>query len=482
MISFFIFWKRETISIKGNEGKMSREYLIKGIPLANGKVKLKVSKDYLKAYLICNSELDVELLSDLKSMLDEHGIIYGVLRFPRREGKEWIIAQGDPPKNGQDGKIEVYPFPEMSEKDLPGICVDERSRSRIVNVKKGTLVARKTPPTPGTPGMNVFGEEIPPTSGAWPVFKVGEGVEVQPDQRTLVSLVDGKLDVSKDGTISVLSHWNIDGDLDISIGNIEFWGELLVISGSIHIGIKLKTLGDLEVKGNIEDEVKVEADGNVIVHGIIRSRKTEVNVGKDLFCNAIEYARITVRGDLEVSDYMLDAIANISGHLLAVEGRGLVAGGVVRAGRSVAVNVVGSPSFSRTKIFAGIDPILEKRYKETVRELEEIAQHLTQIKEGLTKVMKLENERGGLKGKGKEIKESLVEAFNNLKEKLTEKRNEIAALESKIGQLQQSQIQILKVVHANTQIGIYTATYEVPQDMEKVVFSFEKGRVLHRPL
>ncbi len=461
---------------------MSREYLIKGITLANGRVKLKVSKDYLKAFLSLDGDLDVDLIREIKPLLKEHGITYGILGFPRQEGDRWIVAEGRPPEDGEDGHIEIYPFPESDQANLPGICIDERAKSRLVNVKRGTIVARKTPPTEGTHGINVFGEEIPPKPGHWPVFKLGEGVEVQPDQRTMVSLVDGKLDVAPDGTISVLNQWNIEGDLDLSIGNIEFWGELLVISGSILVGMTVKTRGDLEVNGNVEDEVTVEVGGNLAVKGIIRARRTHVDVEKDLRCSAIEYARINVRGDVEVDDYMLDTIANISGHLVAVGGNGLVAGGVIRVGRSVAVKVVGSQSFTRTKIFAGIDPILQKKYKEAVTELEGIAQRLAQVREGLSKVVKLEKERGGLEEKGKEVKQMLMDAFSQLRLELLEKRDEIATLESAIGQLQGSQIQILDVVYANTQIGIYNAIYEVPQEMKKVIFRFEKGRIVHLPL
>lgn len=464
--------------INGNTVIMSRDELKKGVSILGGRAKLKVSQDLLEACILMDGEPGIELMRDLKEVFEQYGICHGVLGLPRSEGDRWVVAQGVPPENGVDGTILVYPFPEDEGKELEGIRRDERARSCVVNVEKGQIVAKKTPPTEGSPGVNIFGEEIPPVPGKWPVFKIGEGVEVEANQRHLMALWTGKLDVANDGTISVLKEWNITGDVDLSVGNIEFWGERLMVSGSINEGMEVRVRGDLEVGKNIQDEVSVEVGGNLVVRGVIRSKMTRVSVAKDLRCNAIESAHVNVRGDLEIGDYALDARLEIGGHLFAVSGKGLMTGGSIRVGRSVAVRVAGSLTSTRTKIVAGFDPVLQREYKVAVDALEEISQGISRVREGLYKIERLQKQRGGLGEKGRKLREDLLEAFRRLKEEYSDRRRALEAMEKRLGQLQQSQVQVFEKIFPNVQINIYNAVYEVRHEMQSVVFRFEKGKVV----
>lgn len=461
---------------------MSREDFLKGISIFEGKAKLKVSKDLMEAYVFFEQESDIGWTSRIKEILAECGIKHGILESPQPEDDRWIVARGTHPVNGEDGFIELYPFDEKNWEGIDGIYRDDRTNWTIINVKKGQVVARKRPPTDGTPGTNLFGEEIPPEPGRWPIIKIGEGVEVSPDDRELLAVWAGKFEVLKDGTITVLKEWEIPGSVDLSTGNIVFWGERLIIRQSIMGSMEVRTEGDLEVGGNIEDEAQVTVGGNLKVRGIIRAGKTRIFVSKDLACGAVEYANLTVGGDVELADYMLDAQCNANGHLFAVTGKGLIAGGAIRVGRSIAVKKLGSPAFVRTLVLSGRDPVLEKKYKERVAQVEETADKIHKVKDGLSKLIKLEKTRGKLEGKGLILKEILTSALMNLIDELARIRYELKQIEERFGMLQASKIQVWERVYPNCIIGMENARLEIKQELGPTLFRFDQGIITVSPL
>ncbi len=461
---------------------MSREDLLKGISIFEGKAKLKVTKDLMEAYVIFEQEPDIGWTSRIKEILTEYGINHGILEFPQPEDDRWIVARGTYPVNGEDGSIELYPFGDDNCEILEGIYRDDRTNFTIINVKKGQVVARKKPPTTGTPGTNIFGEEVPPEPGKWPIFKIGEGVEVSSDDRELLAMWPGKFEVQKDGTITVLKEWEIPGSVDLSTGNIVFWGEKLIIRQSIMGSMEVRTEGDLEVGGNIEDEAQVTVGGNLRVRGIIRAGQTRVFVSKDLACGAVEYANLTIGGDVELGDYMLDAECNVKGHLFAVTGKGLIAGGAIRVGGSIAVKVLGSQAFVRILVLSGRDPVLEKKYRERVAQVEETADKIHKVKDGLSKLIKLEKTRGKLEGKGLVLKESLTSALMNLIDELERIRHELREIEGRLGMLQASKIQVWERVYPNCIVGIENARLEIKQELGPTLFKFDQGTISVAPL
>ena len=65
--------------------------------------------------------------------------------------------------------------------------------------------------------------------------------------------------------------FEVDGDVDVSIGNISFVGSIIV-RGTIRSGFKVEAEGDIEVWGNVE-AATVQSQGNVIIRGNIWARK-----------------------------------------------------------------------------------------------------------------------------------------------------------------------------------------------------------------
>ena len=448
-----------------------------GIPLLDGELLLKVSQDGLEA-AIYGQDLIVNFskLTELPQILQEQGIVHGILSSPEMLEDRVVVARGTPPIHGEDGSIELVYSREAKELlDQRGIS-DPRETNSIINVRKGEVVARRLPPTKGTDGTDVFGRPVPAEPGQWVPFKLGQGVEIDEDGDELLATVSGKLSVDPDGTISVLEEYTVDGDVDWSTGNISFVGRLLRITGDVKPGFSVAVEHDLIIEGSVEDEAKIKVDGSLNVKGIIRAAATRVEVGGDLECGAIEYALVAVRGDLEVHDYLLDAKCLVGGHVAVMDGKGTVAGGRLILGRSVVARVLGSTAYVQTEISAGYDPEIMKIHGSVSKDIEELAAKQKQIGDLMLKMAMMAKKKGldpGLKAK----RDKLKLAWQGLEGMLAQKKKLLAAMEEKLGQLELSTVTVLETVYPNCNISIAGVSYVVKEELHRVRFHFKSGAI-----
>jgi len=457
------------------------DQLVKGIEILDGKALVKASEDLLSLELAVPKDNKIsreDIRKGVKDVKNKFGISFGLLSFPEKNGDNaWIIAKGRAPEDGEDAKILILGQDFHKERGV----IDNKGGLHIINVKKGEIVAKKEPPTPGTPGKDILGREIPAQPGKWVPFQLGQGVEISENDQELVAVWDGKLEIWPDGTINVLNEWTIDDSVGPATGNIEFWGRKLAVTGSVLGGFIIKVKGRLHVEGGVEDGAVVSTKGDLVVNGIVRSKNTKVFVGGDLFCRAIEYAQIHVRGDLEVEEYVLDSKCDIGGHFFSVDGKGLVVGGTLRVGRSIAVKVLGTGANVPTRIFAGFDPDVRKGFEKAAATIETLAQKIEKVKSGLAAISKME-ESGKLSAKHGIIKEKLEETLSALLEETDKEREKMVRLQKELGQMQAAVIQVLERAHANTILGVYNASICLKQDVSSSKFTFSKGRILREYL
>ena len=198
--------------------EMDRNQLMKGVVLdPAGNLKLQVPSDGMSA--IISGDLaagQAFLRENLQEVLRDSGICYGLLPAPEMHGDSMVIARGKPPEKGQDGRIVILAKSWLRKQELERedeACRDPKNLYSILNVSRGEMIAKKIPPTPGRPGKNVFGEDIPAEPGEWVALKPGEGVEIIEGTK-LMSSRDGCLIIDDEGRFSVYDEWVIQGDVD----------------------------------------------------------------------------------------------------------------------------------------------------------------------------------------------------------------------------------------------------------------------------
>ncbi len=470
-----------------------KEILTKGIKIEalDDMAVLKCSADGMELvlvpeerdYIIDPGKLDA-------GFLEANGIKHGILSTPIfQEDGSVLIAKGTPAQDGQDSIIEYrISLPGSSEevtsqdeaeknKEKKEFYKDPLKNNNFINVQKDQTIAVKTPPTPGVPGQDIFGEPVQAKEGQWIPFKIGEGVEVSTDDMSLKSVVNGIVILDQDGRINVKEEWTLDGSVDISTGHVSFWGRRLEVTGSVLGGMRVETEGDLTINGSVEDEATIEVKGNLEVKGIIRAQETRITVKRNMRCRSIERSTICVKGDLEVEDYILDAKCTVGGNIRIIQGKGLLLGGETYVGGSLAAKVLGGPANVPTLIHVGYDPSLEKELEKLIQEIEETGSKISDIKNGLWKVEMMEK-KGSLSKKMLSIKTKLVSAYDSLTKYQALTKSKIEALHAKMAPLQNATVTVQDIAHANTKILIYNAALQLKNDVAKAIFKFKRGKII----
>ena len=452
------------------------EKFYKGIKIGDTNAIFKITKDHLIGYVEgVDSNNIIQVSRLIMPILKEAGICFGLLNPPELHGNKLLIARGQEPNHGRDGRIEIVAKSFKENQDSATI-ENPRNLGLIKNVSKGEIIAKRIHPTPGTPGKDIFGNQIKPKPGEWVPFRPGQLVEII-NEDTLVAAASGALVIDNDGTISVTTEWTIDGDVDFSTGHVEFYGKKLTIKGSVLGGFTVETMEDLYIGCNIEDEAIVLAGGNISVKGIIRSQNTMVKAGGSIECDAIEYSRVFVGKDLVVNDYILNGGCQVHGNVTVDQGKGLVAGGQVIMGGSLKIKTAGTSANVPTYLSAGRDPLLEIHHNALVKEQEKLSGKLTKIQEGLLKLKKLETAGKKLDPGLETVRQKLETAALDITAQMEANREKIRTIEKNFGLMERAIIAITGVAYPNVKIKICEASVTLSNRAKNIVFFFKNGEI-----
>ena len=284
---------------------------------------------------------------------------------------DYVIANGTPVKQGVDGYVE-YMFetdPVARPKTNEDGSVDFHALNSVRACAAGQVLAKLHQAEVGEPGMNVYGEIIPPKDVKKAQIRNSKGSTLSEDGMTLTSDVDGHVSLT-DGMVFVSSVLQL-ANVDVSTGDIEYEGNLSV-EGNITTGYKVKVTGDIEVKGVIE-AAEVEAGGQITVaKGINGMEKGIVKAGHSVVAKYINGVAEMEAGGMVQAELILNS--NVSAKdSIKVEGRkGFITGGVVRAGNKIEAKTIGSDMGATTHVEVGTDPALKARHAKLIKQNEEL--------------------------------------------------------------------------------------------------------------
>jgi len=329
-------------------------------------------------------------VADVLDALREKKVVYGIDREAIGRGvarlTPFMAARGTAPVAGEDARIEKK-F-DMGVKGRPAERafdrVDYKDMNIFLRAAIGDVLVVRTPETQGTPGKNVFGEEVASRPGKPINLPQGKNTKVVNNDE-LVAVIDGQI-VDDGKKVSVDPHLVIDSSVDVGTGNIDFAGSV-EIRGDVESGFSVKAAGDVEIKGMIGG---AEVEGrNVIVHGGIRGMNVgKINAREDVSIEDTENANITAGRDIFVNDVVLHSVMR-AGHHVTVEGqRGFITGGSVGAGESIRAKILGNNFYVQTNINVGIDPNLKHKYDNLLKEYQAADKQLTQVRLALETLKK----------------------------------------------------------------------------------------------
>lgn len=358
-----------------------------GLP-QNAAVNITIDKDGLTAYIcvtapeIGGRDITAEVI---RAELLKNGIRFGVdeqmiydISDSRLYDSNFIIARGEPAVDGTDSNIEFL-FDRGESKELKEDefgNVDFRDLGFINNVRAGTVIANVTYETQGTDGISVKAAKIRSFPGKPVTYKPGSGTAFSPDKSQIVATVDGNLHWSKSSFV-VDQTVVIGGDIDPSVGNIDFLGDV-VIKGNVNEGFVVKSGKDVTVKGSVIG-AEIYADGNItIAQGCVNSTVK----GKDIKIGFCESSNIESSGALQSQSFVACNV-HCEGEMSATGGKGVIVGGKYVCLHNIEANIIGSDTYTKTLLVLGNNAVLTEEKLAAEEKITELEKQIHQLEQAI---------------------------------------------------------------------------------------------------
>jgi uncharacterized protein (DUF342 family) len=429
--------------------------------------------------------------SQLTFFLNKKGVRYGIqpgrlaricAEFPNCLSVE--VALGTLPEEGEDESIEYLftVFPDLRPLLMADGRVDYREVKSFISVAAGQVLAKKTPATQGKPGMTVMGEEIPAKAGKPMDFRLGRNTELSPDGSLIISSKIGV--ICKEGAIiHVIELLDVTGNVDFSVGNIKYRGDVL-IRGNVLPGFIIEAEGSVHVKGDVESARIVSRGGFVQVErGIFGKNDTFIWAKKGIDLSFAQEANLETEESVVFDKYLLHCEC-ICHSLQSRDHQGSVVGGHAMAEKSVQVGQLGSDPDVKTKVTL-FDR--EKRSSdEKLKELGELEKKLLTQTAGLQK--QLRTKTALLKKFGDRISEaqlaevkSMIDSFNAMTAKIKYVRQKIDEIKEGIERAKNKDhdgfVKVTGAVYPGTIFDMYERYFVVSSVMTDMHFKINKSEI-----
>lgn len=263
---------------------------------ATNQLKLSLSKDLIPAPVL--TPTDIEHLIQIKGLkygLQTDGLTEETLA--QSQGK-YLLAKGTEPKATQQPTIRYVFQEDTNHFDVDALRIDHYEAHGTEGIKEGTVLAIKQPGSPAISGRDVFGEIIEGEPIREIEFSLGEGVKLSDDGLQVIAMVSG-LPSLQSGVIRVTNVFELQGDADVSTGNITMDGDIII-------------------KGNVTENVKVQSNNGVIlVNGLVSGGILRTGGSITVLKNVVR-AELYAGGTSVIQIRLLNLLRKISGQLEAL--------------------------------------------------------------------------------------------------------------------------------------------------------------------
>jgi uncharacterized protein (DUF342 family) len=371
---------------------------------------------------------------DIYFLLSEKSVSHGIDNETIEEilragayGQEFIIASATMPILGEDAVITEVAQIDLDAKPFINEdgSVDYKRWENIRQVRIGDVICTRTPPTPGLPGISVFGQPLSPTPGEDYALPQGTNTDVIDNETKLVAAISGFL-YREGRDISVGNVYIIKGDVDFKTGNIDYYGDVLVRQ-NVNAGFSVVAEGNISIEGSVESAHIESKKGNVFLKGsVFGLNNTNIIAGKNIRAANIQDAKIKAGETLTVSGQIRSC--NIETKNIEMPREGQIIGSKVSFSGKLKFGCIGGKTES----------LNEFTYVENERN--QLKEELLKLNEFLPKLIKtIEVLQGKLFDIGsaemtpesenqKKLINSQLAACNTSREQLAEKRKKLLKL------------------------------------------------------
>ncbi|MCM1164454.1 MAG: FapA family protein [Lachnospiraceae bacterium] len=429
-----------------------------------------------------NGGVDITV-EKIMAALDEKNVSYGILKDDielaveqKRYDDNVCVAKWDPPQDGVDGtikyfyNIESHLAPVENEQGV----VDYKNLGLVRNITAGTPIAAITLPTEGEPGKDIMGRTVMQKKGVPAKVNVGAGTSLINDGKEIIAAVDGNL-VYKNGAFYVDETLVVNGDVDVSSGNIDFIGAV-TIKGSVFEGFRVTSKRDININGSVNG-AELSADGNINIK--IGSINSQIDCKGDVKLGFCENTKIRAEGNVESASFVGGEV--FADKKIIASGKGVIMGGKYTALDGIEASVIGSDKYAKTLLTLGNNAVLseerdklEKLNAELEDKADQLGKMLVTLGE-LAKKAKLSPEREQLK----------TEALRNrlkMQSEVKKNKSRINEIDETLQLTQNLSVACKRIMYPGVTLRINSCVLQVNAATNHARATVEGGEIVFKPL
>lgn len=443
----------------------------------NEPLLIELSNDKLLACLTITNGIRPITRAEIDSVLKNNNVVHGIkedtiemiLRLQQKD-ERFIIAKGTEPVDGENARIE-YKFDTEDSRGRPQEMVDGRvdfyNLNLIQNVSKGQVLALKKPAMPGTPGKTVLGTEIPAKAGRDVHMVAGKNVELRDDNLTAVATANGYVVISGN-KIGVSQVYQVPGNVDLSTGNIDFNGTV-IIRGNIIEGFKVVAEGNVEVAGSIHGSV--DCRGTLQVkNGIVGTKDTIIRAEGSIVAKFIQNSQVYSEDEVIAGEAIMHSNVYAK-NSIKVGGKGVIVGGIVSAGESIICKNLGSQVGAITEVETGVNPEMRKQYAELKKQKQVKSVDLEKATKAINLLQQLRATQTEMHPDKKALLLQVIKTQDNISREIVDIDGKLLDIETYLEQAERGRILAQEYVWPGVKITIGSSIMMIKDRVSFVCFT-----------
>lgn len=449
----------------------------------NERVGITIVSDDMEAYIIFYPPDEGEVYSydEILSLVTEHNVLFGInydiiknVTENRVYGKKVKFAEGKKAQDGKNAEIKYLLNLTTSNKPkhLNDGSVDYYEIENYINVSEGDVIAQYVKPVPGINGCNVKGETLKAYDGQEIKLPLGDQVKLAENGVDIIACVNGIAEI-KAGKICVSNSLIIDGDVDVSTGNVKFYGNIKIM-GNVLSSISVTADGSIEIDGYVE-AAAITAKGNIkIKRGVTGGKNSIIKAGGSVYADFLENTIVQAEKGVFANSIIHSEIE--SGDSIVVSGfKGIIYGGKLKALNKITAKVIGSNANVVTLLELGITPSVRNEFERLKSEISKAEKELEYLSGIVSKSISTLSKRQ------EEIKTKVISERICKKFELEKLKSEISEVEKKIDNDSEASVNIMDTIYPGTKIIIKTKVYVVNSQYAYTRFKLIDGEIVSMP-
>lgn len=421
---------------------------------------------------------------EIISELVRGGVKYGLVeeRLAQLEAEREfctpiILAKATMPIEGKDAKI-TYHFntdPTLKPKMLEDGSVDFHTLDTICHVKAGDLLAELEPAVQGRPGIDVTGKPIRPTKVNNLILRHANRIHLSEDGLKMYSDVSGHVSLVDD-KVFVSDTYEVAADVDSSTGDIVCEGNVEV-KGNVRTGFKINAKGDVVVHGVVEG-AEINAGGQIVLmRGIQGMSRGKLIAQGNIISKFIESAEVVSRYGYVHSEAIMHSQVSAKTDVIVGGKKGFITGGSTRCSQTIEAKTVGSNMGTNTLLEVGVDPTIAEEYRRLEKQVPELEAERESCVQNIVLLAKKLKQ-------GEQLPVDKLLLLKHSQKRVGEIDKQIEEIDKRLEELQDDMemkengmIRVSQTAYSGCKITISGAVYYVKTELSHARFVKERGDV-----